>query len=180
MAGKYILGRISQNRARAARYIVSEAILFLLLAILQTSVLGRVKLFGGIADLCFVGLLAVSYFCGRETGAVTGIAVGFLIEALGSVGISILPVLYLFCGYVCGYFTRAIYPKGFISFLVVLACGLPVRGAITLIYVCLTYSNIDLLQILLKTVLPDMAATALFGLILYYPIKRLCLWMGKA
>ncbi len=180
MAGKYILGRISQNRARAARYIITEAILFLSLAILQTSVFGRVRIFGGIPDLCFAALLMISYFCGKEAGAVTGIAVGFLIEALGSVGISILPVLYLFCGYVCGYFTRAVYPKRFTAFLAVLGCGIVVRGVITLIYVCLTYSNINLVSILLKTILPDLLATALFGFILYHPVKALCGWMGKA
>ena len=129
--------------------------------------------------MCFGALLLVAYFCGKETGAVTGIAAGFAVEALGSTGISLLPVFYLFCGYVCGYFTRAIVPRRFGAFAAVLGAAVPVRGAITLVYICLTYNKVRLPQILLHNILPEMLVTALFACALYAPVKKICEWMNR-
>lgn len=179
MSGKYIRGRFSQNRIRAAKFILTELALFLVLILLQTTLFARYRIFGAIPDLCYAGLILVSYFCGKETGAVTGIAAGFAVEALGSVGISLLPVFYLFCGYVCGYFTRAILPRRFSAFAAVLGVAVPVRAAITLIQMCLTYSSVNLPRILLYSLLPEMLATALFACALYWPVRKLCAWMEK-
>lgn len=179
MSQKYILGRISQNRAKAAKYILTESAVFFTLILLQTTLFAKWRIFGTIPDLCYAALILVSYFCGKETGAVTGIAAGFTVEALGSTGISILPVCYLFCGYVCGYFTRAIIPRRFTAFLAVLGAAIPVRAAISLVYMCLTYSNIKLLSVLLHTILPEAFGTALFACLLYYPMSRICGWMNR-
>ena len=179
MSQKYIFGRTSQNRVRALKFVLTEVILFFTVIILQTTFFARVRLFGAVPDLCFVTLILVSYFCGREVGAITGIAAGFAVEALGSTGISILPVIYLFCGYVCGHFTRAILPKRFTAYLTVLAAAIPVRMAITFVYVCINYSTIHLLDILSHMILPEAAVTFLFALILYYPVKLICKFMNQ-
>lgn len=179
MGKKYILGRISQNRAKAAKYILTESALFLTVIVLQTTLFSKIRLLGVVPDLCFGTLLLISFFCGKEAGAVTGIAAGFAVEAIGSVGISLLPVFYLFCGYVCGYFTRAMVPRRFGAFAAVLGAAVPVRGAITLVYICLTYDKVRLIQILIHTVLPEMLVTAAFACVLYAPVKGLCNWMNR-
>lgn len=179
MAGKYIFGRISQNRAKALKYILTETVLFLILIVLQTSVLSRYQIFGVTPDLCYAALILLSYFCGREVGAVTGIAVGFAVEAVGSVGISLLPIFYLFCGYVCGYFTKVIAQKGFVPFLTVLAAAIPVRAVITLIYVCIQYSAIHLPKLLIYMILPEAAVTLAFALLMFYPMKWICQFLRK-
>ena len=165
--------RLLYDKRRAAKLIALECLLFLTVIILQTSVLARIRPFGGVPDLCFITLIAISFFRGKEEGAVTGIAAGFAVEALGSQGIALLPVIYLFCGYVCGHFTRAIVPKRFSAYLTVAAAALPVRFAVTLIYICLTYSTIHLPQILLHNLLPELLATAVFIPLLYFPAKWL-------
>lgn len=179
MAQKYILSRTSQNRAKAIKFIFTETALFLIMIVLQTTLFARFKLFGVIPDLCFLTLILISYFCGREVGAITGIAAGFAVEALGSVGISLLPVLYLFCGYVCGHFTRAIYPKRILSYLTVTAVAVPARMAITFVYICINYSTIHIPELLLRILLPEAAVNVIFALILYFPIKWMCGFMGK-
>ena len=110
----------------------------------------------------------------------TGIAVGFAVEAIGSTGISILPVCYLFCGYVCGYFTKAIYPKGILPFLTVLAAAVPVRAVITLLYVSVQYSSIRILELMIHTILPEMIMTFVFGVVMFYPVKGICKWMNRS
>ncbi len=179
MAGKYILGRVSQNRARVAKYVLTEAGLFLAVMILQTTVLAKLKPLGVVPDLTYATLLLIAYFCGKETGAVTGIAAGFVLDAIGSLGISILPVCYLICGYVCGYFTRAILPRRFTAFLVVMGAAVPVRVVITLVTMAMTYREIHLLEILIYVLLPEMLTTFLAAVLLYFPMKKLCEWLNK-
>lgn len=175
MSRKYIFGRISQNRAKALKYILTETVLLLMLIVMQTTVFARLRILGVTPDLCFAALILLSYFCGREVGAVTGIALGFAVDAIGSVGISILPILYLFCGYVCGYFTKAIYPKGFLPFLTVLSAAIPAHAVITLIYICIQYSTIHLPRLLMQMILPEALVTFLAALLMFYPIK----WISK-
>ena len=179
MAQKYVFGRAAQNRVRAAKFILTEAALFLVVIVLQTTLFARIRVFGAIPDLAYVTLILIAYFCGREVGAVTGIAAGFAVDALGSVGISLLPVLYLLCGYVCGHFTRAVQPKRFTAFLTVLAAAIPVRTVITLIYICINYSTIHMLELTAQILLPEAAATILAALVLYYPVKAVCKFMNR-
>lgn len=179
MAQKYIFGRTSQNRVRALKFILTESFLFLTVIVLQTTLFARMRIFGVVPDLCFATLILVSYFCGKEVGAITGIAAGFAVDALGSVGISLLPVLYLFCGYVCGHFTRAIHPKRFLVYLTLLGAAIPTRMAITFINICINYSTIHLLELMVHTLLPEAAATLMGALALYYPVKKICYFMNR-
>lgn len=170
---------MAQNRVRAVKFILTETVLFLTVIVLQTTFFARIRVFGVIPDLSFAALILISYFCGREVGAVTGIAVGFAVDALGSVGITLLPVFYLFCGYVCGYFTRAVQPKRFTPFLTVLAAAIPVRTVITFIYICINYSTIHILDLTVHILLPEAAGTFLAALALYYPVKGICRFMNR-
>lgn len=179
MAQRYILSRTSQNRAKAIKFILTETVLFLVVIVLQTTLFARIRLFGVVPDLCFLTLILIAYFCGREVGAITGIAAGFAVEALGSVGISLLPVIYLFCGYICGHFTRAIYPKRILSYLTVAAVAIPARMAVTFVYICINYSTIHIPELLLHILLPEAAVNLIFALILYFPVKWVCGFMSK-
>ena len=179
MGQKYVTGYRAQARAKSIRYTVFIALLVLVLAILQVSFFANVRLFGAVPDLMLCCVVCIGFFSGRFAGAITGIGAGFLIEALGSVGISLLPVAYLLCGYLVGHYARAMIPRKFLSFLVYFFIALLFRAAITLTYVCLTYAQFSLVTILVGTVLPEMAATAICGCALYLPIRGLCLLLEK-
>ena len=153
--------------------------MFLTVIVLQTTLFARIRVFGAVPDLAYATLILIAYFCGREVGAVTGIAAGFAVDALGSVGISLLPVMYLFCGYVCGHFTRAVQPKRFTAFLTVLGAAIPVRTVITFIYICINYNTIHILELTVHNLLPEAAGTLLAALVLYYPVKMACKFMNR-
>ncbi len=121
--------------------------------------------------------LAASCFCGMETGAVTGIAVGFAVDALGSVGFSILPVCYLLCGYLFGYLGKAHCRRAFGGCLLLSFCALPIRSLITLILSLLHAGEPAIGLLLWKTLLPELLATALALAIIAYPIYRLCIFL---
>lgn len=169
-----IVGYDSQTRTRLIAYTVCISLLLLLLGVLQVTVCARISVFGATPDLMLCAVLGVSFFLGRYAGAITGIGAGFLIEAMGSTGISLLPLVYLLLGYLGGHYARVIVPKRYTAYLVYLLPALLLRAGITLTYICLSYESFSVIQILLRTLLPEAADTAICGAILYFPIKLLC------
>ena len=178
MSQKYILGHRAQTRYRSIRYVVAVSLAIILLTVVQVSVCARFRLLGAVADLMICFVLCMGYFTGPYTGAVCGIAAGFLIEAMGSTGITLLPLCYLFAGYLVGYYVRTS-QKNFLQYLIYLAVILLYRAFITVLYASLHYNNLRLPTVLLYAVLPELLATALGGLILYFPMKLFCGWLEK-
>ena len=169
-----VLGYRAATRSKMIFNTLSVGILLVILSALQVSLFGRLRPFGAVPDLMLSVVLCFAFFSGRYTGAIVGIAAGFLIECIGSQGISLLPVFYLFVGYVAGHYARAVQPKRFVSYLFYLGCGLFLRAVMTFVYHVLTHESIHLPKILLYAVLPEMVGTALMGCLLYFPMKLFC------
>ncbi len=173
MSRKLILGHRAQTKAMVVRYTAMVGIAIMLASILQVSLFSRFRLLGAVPDLMIVSVLCIAFFCGRYAGAVTGIAAGFLIDSIGTTGITILPLCYFLCGYLVGHYAR-VTQKGYASYLVYLGCILPIRAAVTVLYACMTYQNVNLPEIFLRSVLPEALVTAVAGLALYFPYKLFC------
>ncbi len=170
MARNRILGYRAQTRASILANTVVYASFFLLLALIQTSLLGRFRPFGTLPDLMLCGVLGVAYFAGKYTGAISGLFAGFLIEALGSQGLSLLPVLYLLLGYTLGHYASAGGARRALRYLIFLSVSLLMRAGVTVWYVSLTYGTVfPLSYTLFEVVLPELIATAVSGLILWIP-----------
>lgn len=179
MSQKYIMGRRAQTRTKVIRYTVWIGLLLTLLAVMQVSFFPRFPLFGGIPDLMIVAVLCLSYFSGRYMGAIAGIAAGFLIDAIGATGIVILPVCYLFLGYLAGHYTKVLGHSGYASYLVYLGVTLLYRAVITVLLACMSYSSVNLIKILIYAVLPELLYTAIVGCLLYFPLKIFCVFLEK-
>lgn len=179
MRGNRILGYRARNRSKILLHILVIGLLLIVLSSFQVAFLSKLRFLGAVPDLMLCTVLCMAYFSGRYTGATTGIAAGFLIEALGSQGISLLPVFYLLVGYIAGHYAKAIIPKRYTVYLLYLICVLFLRAGVTVTYTCLTYAQIYLPHILLYTVLPEMAGTALVGIVLYFPMKPVCRRLEK-
>ncbi|MBQ7347440.1 MAG: rod shape-determining protein MreD [Clostridia bacterium] len=176
---KYILGHRAQTRTRSIRYTLLVAVLLILVAVLQVTLFSRFRLFGAVPDLMICTVLCLAFFCGKYVGAVSGIGAGFLIEAIGSQGITLLPICYMLLGYIMGHYARTVLPRSYPAYLPYLAVTLVFRAAITFLYACMNYANINLPQILLQSVLPELAVTAIAGCILYFPLMLFCGWLEK-
>ena len=178
MSQKYILGERAQTRKRSLKYVITLALLLLFLAVLQLSFFGRFRVFGVIPDLAMAAVLCIGYFTGPYTGAVSGIAAGFLIDSLGTSGITVLPLAYLLVGYIAGHLARRIPTRGFLHYLIFLAVAVLYRAAITLICAAFSYESLRA-AFWTGTLLPELPATALAGLLLYVPRRLLCGWLEK-
>lgn len=174
MSRNRIMGFEAKARSRLVIFCVSIALLILFGAVLQSSVFGRLTYIGAVPDIMLCIVLCIAYFNGRHHGAITGLAAGALIEAIASSGIVLLPLFYMLFGYIAGHYARAIQPKRFVPYLIYLMFALFLRAGMTILYACLTYKNIHLLQIFVHAVFPEMLATAIAGLCLYLPLKLFC------
>ena len=164
----------AQDRRRAVFCTLTVTLLIVLLSSLQVSLFARFQMFGATPDLMLCLVLGIFYFWGKYAGAVTGIASGFVIEAIGGQGISLLPVIYMLYGYIGGAYARTVYPKRFFPYLFYLLCGLFLRAAVTLLYACMTWKTVSVPDILLYSVLPEVGGTLIVGIVLYAPLKLIC------
>ena len=177
MSKNRILGYGAREKSKILFHTLSVGIALIILSSLQVSFFGRFRFFGAVPDLMLCFVLCISYFLGPYAGAITGIASGFVIEAIGSQGISLLPLIYFLYGYCVGSFSHTSVRKGYAPYILYLVCGLFLRATVTLIYVCLIYKNIQLPVILLYSVLPEWIVTAVWGCIVYLPMKLFCTWI---
>ncbi len=166
-------GLRGDSKGAQVRYCVVIGIFLLFAVVLQTSLFPRMRLFGTVPDLMLCTVLCISYFCGRYTGGIVGIAAGFLTDALGSTGISLLPFCYFLLGYLVGHYARVVNPKRFTNYIFFLIAALVYRAAVTVVSASLSYAFLNLPQLLLHAVLPELLYTAVVGCILYAPVKLL-------
>ena len=176
---KYILGRQAKNRSLVIRYCTVIGITIFIVAILQTSILSRIKPFGATPDLMIATVTAIAVLCGCHTGAITGIVAGFVIDALGSTGFSILPLVYFLLAYLIGYYTKIISAHGFLSYLVCLVISVAVRALTSLLYTYLTFRQFHIPTFLLKVAMPEAIGTLVFGIVLFFPIFFIVKWLNQ-
>ena len=85
-------------------YTVVFSVLIFFLTVLQTTCL---SLFGSTPALTFSVVCAIGFIFGKKAGAISGIFAGALMGILGGVGATLAPLLYTFCGYLCGAMVRS-------------------------------------------------------------------------
>ncbi len=172
-----ILGREARSRSEIRRYVLTFAALLLVAAVLQTTVLARGRWFGIVPDLTFAVVVCLAYFCGAETGTICGIAGGFLIEALGGHGVAVLPLVYLFLGYVVGFLTQK-QPKRLTLYAITGAATLPVHAVVTVFYTLVTYHKLTGYTFT-HILLPETGALVILFACLYFPLGKLAAWVQR-
>jgi len=148
------------------------AVIFLL-AVFQSSVAPRFPFFGTTPVYLLALTAAAAFFDGENTGAVVGLAAGFCADALGGVGISVLPIFYTLLGWTVGRFaaklghsrSTAVSEKlGRWAVWLLAACGFGML--ITLVCFLLSAGKVHIFSVFLRLLLPEAVGTFLFG----YPI----------
>ncbi|MGM9645013.1 MAG: hypothetical protein ACI3X1_08000 [Eubacteriales bacterium] len=158
-------------------YSVFFTVLLIFTAILQCS---DITFFGIVPDLSFAAVCAVGFIAGERYGGIFGLVGGVLIWALGSSGISLSPILFTFCGYLCGALPRVILRRNFLSYLVFT----PIMGAIhiffTLIYYIMLSESYDIWSVFGKRIIPEFFSCIIFMTVAYGAVKIIyMLFKGK-
>ena len=139
------------------------AALILFFALLQTTLFTRFRPFGAVPDLMLTLVIGIGMTVGERYGAIAGIAAAFVIESLGGASLTILPLLYMPAGYVCGILTGQSFRDSIPVRAMFSGAGAVLRGLWTLFILCATAGNVSLPNVLTHAVLPEIAATVLFA-----------------
>ena len=153
------MARIKSNNSSESfktKSIVVYTLVFLVLiffmTVLQTTCL---SLFGSTPALTFSVVCAIGFIFGRKAGAISGIYAGALMCILGGAGASLAPLLYTFCGYLCGAMVGWFLSKNLPSFIIYSAIAGILLEISTVIYYGLFSESFSLGQIITKVLIPE-------------------------
>ncbi len=151
-----------------ALYIIFFTVLLLFGAVLQCS---GISFFGVIPDIAFSIICAIGFIAGERYGAIFGLCGGVLISALGSSGISLSPILFTLCGYLCGALPGVMLRRNYLSYLVYT----PIMGSIhiffTLIYYIMLSESYDILSVFGRRIIPELFSCIILMAVAYGAIK---------
>jgi rod shape-determining protein MreD len=156
------------------RRIIVYALLIPLTVLAQCAFFPFIDLCPATPDLMLGTLLAIALLDGLESASVCAVCGGFLLDAIGSSGLALSPIVYLVFVLTVGALSRKVL-KRFASYSLLLALSLVYRALMTLICLALT-ENLSLppsAWVFTEILLPEALTTALLCLPIY-PVVRLC------
>ncbi len=138
-----------------------------------SSVLPAMKYTGALPDLILGAAVALAYFEGERVASVFGMAAGFALEAVGSVGFSVLPLFYMLCGACASFlFVRAL-QRNFGAYMLYMALFMLVRSVISVIYIQLEMPDYSIATAISNVLLDEYALTVLSAIPIFFTVKLL-------
>lgn len=141
------------------------AALIVFFALLQTTMFTRFHPFGIVPDLMLPLVVAISVTEREKWGAVCGIAAAFVIESLGGATVTILSLLYMPVGYICGILSVVRFRDSIAVRAVYTFASVILREIFTVIILASTAGGVTLLTMFRYAVLPEFAAGLIFAFI---------------
>ncbi len=141
------------------------ALLIALFSLIQTTLFTRFRPFGAVPDLILPLVIAIAMTERERWGAVVGLIAAFVIESLGGSRLTLLPLLYMPAGYVCGLLTIYYFRDSAAVRALYTGISSLARALFTLITLVMTVADISLVTAVTDIVLPELAANLLFAAI---------------
>lgn len=143
------------------------------LALLQTSFFSFFDPFGAVPDLVLPAVIAIAVFDKERMGTIAGIVGGFIIDALGGVGLSLSPLVYMICGVAAALLVHSIFRRDFLSWLILTALGLVISGASSVIcgYASVSFANVTAAHIFSRLLIPAFLSSIIIAIPFYFLTK---------
>ena len=152
-----------------AKIIAYGAAVFLL-AVFQSSVASRFQFFGATPAYLLALTAAAAFFDGENTGAAVGLGAGFCSDALGGVGISVLPIFYTLLGWFIGRSVRKFghehsssLGERLLRWAIWLLSASGIGTIITTVCLLLSAGKVHILTVFGKMIIPEAIGTFLLG-----------------
>ena len=136
--------------------------LIVVFAMLQTTVFSKLRPFGATPDLMLPLVIAVGISDGERWGGVSGLAAAFLIDCLGSAGVTLLPLLYVPCGFAAGVLGTYYLRDSFIIRAIFSVVSGVLRAALTAIYLNVVFKSPDASLAFRTVIAPEFVSTLVF------------------
>lgn len=137
--------------------------LIVFFSLVQTTLFTRFRPFGAVPDLILPLIVAVSMVKRERWGAICGLVGAFVIESLGGASLTLLPLLYMPVGYICGLLTVYSFRDSVaVRALYTLVTSL-IRAFFTFVALVMTVAELSIPEALTGAVLPELAANVIFA-----------------
>ncbi len=151
-----------------AAYIILFSMLMILSAVIQCS---KITVFGAVPDITFALVCAIGFIAGERYGAVFGLIGGVMIMYLGSSGLSMAPIMFTLCAYLCGALPSIVLRRNFLSYLVFAAAMGAIHIFFSLIYVIMFSKSFEIWRIIGERMIPELLSCVILMIVAYAPIK---------
>lgn len=125
-------------------------------------------IFGQNPAFTFAYVTAIGFLLGEKVGGVFGLCAGILLDAIGGVGFSLVPIFYMLAGYLCGYMLKTFLRKNFLSYLIYAS----VAGLAKIIYTMLRFAlrtqSFNIIKIFTGIMIPEFFAFIVCTPIIYF------------
>ena len=139
-------------------------------AIIQTGFFLNFRPLDVAPDLCLALCVAVSIKYGAKNGALTGLFSGLCLDALSSVGISLLIPFYFAISIALGLWAEGKNTRGAATFAAAISVSSLLRISLIFFEVCLSSPSIDIGALAGKVLLPNLLITLLFSPVIYLAV----------
>ncbi|MBE6718869.1 MAG: rod shape-determining protein MreD [Ruminococcaceae bacterium] len=135
--------------------------LLILLSVLQTTLIPRFPIYDSVPDIMLGAVCCIGIYRKEKCAAVFGLIAGLCSDALGSVGLSLLPLFYTLVGYFSGLIGDNAREKArFAAFLITIPAVSFAKIALSFFHHIINYyETIELGQLFLYTLLPEFVYT---------------------
>ncbi len=141
------------------------------LAVLQATLGERVGFFGCTPAISLTLTAAAGFFDGEERGMLVGISSGFLVDALGGTGVSVLPLAYTLVGWFVAVMSRRMgHDRAdsqlgrFLHYLIWLCVTVGLGMVITALCLLLTAGRVNIISATLQILLPEALGSLVWGI----------------
>ena len=172
------LRRNQASKAALIKRIIIYGITFFILGVAQCSFFNELSFLSATPNIILGAVAAVSLLDSQRSAAVCGIAAGFMIDALGGMGISISPIALLCVALLCSEIARKILPT-FISWVILLVPASLVGSVFTMANIFLLVGRFQISSVFKSILLPEFILTVIFSIPLFFIIK-LCVRLADA
>lgn len=143
------------------------------LAVFQTSFFSVFRPFGAVPDLVLPAVIVIAIYDRERMGTIAGIMGGYIADALGGVGLSLSPIVYMICGCIIALLAYSVLRRDFMSWVVGTVFSLIISGLASVIgaYFAAGAVHFDISDIFSRLLLPQFFASLLMGVPVYFLTK---------
>lgn len=159
-----------RNKRIGAPTWVYAAVIFVT-AVFQSTLGARIGLFGTTPSLLLCLVAGAAFFDGEKTAMLVGLAAGFFADALGGVGVSVLPLAYCLAGWLIAAAARhsahdkfAPFGIRYLRYLLWLAVSAAFGAVVTALCLLLTAGRVNVITLAVGLLIPEFLGTMLWGL----------------
>ena len=153
--------------------IVIYGLLLIVLSVLQTTLIPRFPIYDAIPDIMIGAVCCIGIYRGERCAAIFGLMAGLCSDALGSTGLSLLPLFYTLVGYIAGNIGANAREKArFAAYLITIPAVCFAKTALSFFHhIIIYFDSINLGDYFLHTFLPEFVYTLCLCIPIFILVK---------